>query len=340
MGSRRLSRHGFAVQVEIPDAVGARVRYWLGRGRPAEPAPPGLPGLLPDGIVLRPPPAIDVLRRDPQRALDFLRDPALQGDGAPSPKLLAYLDEAARTLAAASTLAEKVAAVPWYHTIELPGGVVTPGTHDHRHLVRHLGLPTDLTGMRCLDVATFDGFWAFELERRGGEVVAVDLPSTDGLDLPTGVHQILVAEHLVAPFGAGFAVASAALGSRVTREARSVYDLSPDDLGRFDLVFVGDLLLHLRRPLDALRAIRSVTGGTLILADRYVPELTGLPGRLIGYEGGWHGIEWWRPSLDALAQMVVDAGFDHLDVRGVYRLPMAKAPADNPGWHRAVIHAS
>ena len=233
-----------------------------------------------------------------------------------------------------------MAATPWYHTIELPAGVVTPGTHDHRQLVNHVGLPDDLTGTRaCLDVATFDGFWAFELERRGADVTAIDLPSTGLLDLPTGARQIVLAEGLDLPLGQSFAVAHEALGSTVKREVINVYDLDPDELGTFDLVFAGDVLLHLERPLEALRRIRSVTTRELILVDRYAPDLTGVPGRLIGYEGGWQGLEWWRPSLDALAQMVIDAGFRRVTVTGAYKLPTT-SPGTEPGWDRAIIHAT
>src|SRR4051812_50002084 len=55
----------------------------------------------------------------------------------------------------------------WYHTIELAPGVVTPGWFDTRSVVQQLPFPASLAGKRCLDVATFDGFWAFEMERRG-----------------------------------------------------------------------------------------------------------------------------------------------------------------------------
>jgi len=332
MSSRRISRKGFAIEIEVPEGLGDRLRAAV--GRPPASVDPSRE------VVLHAPPPVRLEPRDPQRALDFLRDPTLQGDGAPSPKLLEYTAEAERKLAAATTLAEKVALTPWYHTIELPGGLVTPGSHDHRRLIGHMGFPADLTGMRCLDVATFDGFWAFELERRGADVVALDLPSTAGLDLPTGAHQIMIDEKLESPFGGGFALAREALGSEVTLYQRSVYDLSPEALGMFDLVFAGDVLLHLERPLEALRRIRSVTRGTLVLADRYDAELTGRPGRLIGYQGGWRGLEWWRPSLDALAQMVIDAGFTDVDIRGVYRLPRTGAKVDLLGWHRAIMHVT
>ncbi len=355
MSVRRFGWQGFAVELEVPDALGRRVGAVVGRvarGRPAEPARPHpRPGPGP-GLEDRPrapSPRVEALdrpvravRRDPQRALDFLRAPDLAGDGrAPSAKLQAFMAAEHDRQEAAASLADRVAVRSWYHTIELPDGVVTPGAHDHRGLPAQVGLPADLTGMRVLDVATFDGFWAFELERRGASVVAVDVASVAGLDWPGGVAEIVAAEGLDAPFGESFAVAHAALGSTVQRVPCSVYDLDPAGLGTFDLVFFGDLLLHLERPLAALRAIRSVASDRLVMVDRFDAELTRLArthGALLRYEGGWQGLEWWAPSLPALVQLVTDAGFDDAAVLGTYRLPTAFD--DDPGWHRAVIHAT
>jgi len=79
-----------------------------------------------------------------------------------------------------AALADRVAAREWYHTLELAPGVVTPGGFDLRDMPDKVGLPASLGGQRCLDVGTFDGFWAFELERRGAsEVLALDVPAAD-----------------------------------------------------------------------------------------------------------------------------------------------------------------
>ena len=44
-------------------------------------------------------------------------------------------------------------------------------------------VPADLSGLRCLDVGTMDGFWAFEMERRGAaSVTAIDLDDPNALD--------------------------------------------------------------------------------------------------------------------------------------------------------------
>ena len=89
---------------------------------------------------------------------------------------------------------EAVDAVPlWYHTLELAPGVVTPGWFDLRPIVSLLPWP-DVRGKRCLDVGTYDGFLAFELERRGAaEVVATDISDHIQLGCGPGVahHAVL-----------------------------------------------------------------------------------------------------------------------------------------------------
>src|ERR687890_643822 len=122
-----------------------------------------------------------------------------------------------RPAAGAPDLREEVARYPWYHTLELGDGVVTPGMFDHRPILGKYPLPDDLTGMRCLDVATMDGFWAFEMERRGAaSVTALDLEDPAQLDWPASMR----AGHdksMDATKAERFALAKQALGSNVER---------------------------------------------------------------------------------------------------------------------------
>src|SRR5215216_401238 len=85
---------------------------------------------------------------------------------------------------AVARLRARLGDLGWYHTQELAPGLVTPGMFDLRPYVNRYGIPEDLSGKRVLDVGTFEGFWAFELERRGAEVVALDVASLDQLDWP------------------------------------------------------------------------------------------------------------------------------------------------------------
>jgi tRNA (mo5U34)-methyltransferase len=203
--------------------------------------------------------------------------------------------------------------VQWYHTIELAPGNVTPGWFDLRGVPEKLPLPGSLAGRRCLDVGTFDGFWAFELERRGAEeVVAVDLLDPARWDwpeaAPEAVHAALAARKRG---GEGFVVAREALGSSVTRVERSVYELDPDELGEFDLVYVGSLLLHLRDPVRALERVRRVCRGVVLVVDAIDPVLTALhPLKPLAGLDGVGRPWWWLPNAAGLRQMVQVAGFE------------------------------
>ena len=69
---------------------------------------------------------------------------------------------------------ERVEAMSWYHTLDLAPGLTTPGWFDLRPYVDSYWLPERMDGMRALDIGTWDGFWAFEMERRGAaEVLSV-----------------------------------------------------------------------------------------------------------------------------------------------------------------------
>lgn len=159
----------------------------------------------------------------------------------------------------------------WYHTINLGDGLETPGWFDLRPIVDRMPWP-DVTGKRCLDIGPYDGFLAFELERRGADsVTAADIRGPEDWDWPPAVRdrgiQFL---KTVAGYrhGAGFEVAKRALHSKVERVELSVYDLSPERCGgEFDVIVCGDLLLHLRDPLRALEAIRSVCGGSFMSCE-------------------------------------------------------------------------
>jgi len=62
------------------------------------------------------------------------------------------------------------------------------------------------------------------------------------------------------------AFAREAPGSSVEHRFLSVYDLDPDEVGQFDVVFIGTLLHHLRDPVGALMAIRRVCRGQLLVS--------------------------------------------------------------------------
>lgn len=221
------------------------------------------------------------------------------------------IDAAVAATPEARAIAERVNALEWYHVLDLPHGVSTPGHADHRGQIHHYGLPADMRGMRALDVATFDGFWAFEMERRGAEVVAVDIGRWSQADIPQRWLERMTAED-DAPTGASFRLAKELLGSQVDRRERSVYDLTPDDLGTFDVVFMSDLLLHLRDPQRALERLFPLTkkDGYALIAETYNPDLDRLTDLPISQFVAFSRFIWQVPSATALHLMVKVAGFD------------------------------
>src|SRR5690348_5922792 len=100
------------------------------------------------------------------------------------PEKVAQEGEMAGAADALARVRERLGDIGWYHTQELAPGLVTPGMFDLRPFVGHYGLPDDLTGKRALDIGTFEGFWAFEIERRGADVTAIDVDRIQDLDWP------------------------------------------------------------------------------------------------------------------------------------------------------------
>ena len=210
------------------------------------------------------------------------------------------------------TLRERIAQCDWYHTIELAPGVETPGYFDLREVASEV-LPASLTGARCLDVATFDGFWALEMAKRGAsEVVAIDILDPRRWDWPIDSDDAALAavgERKGA--GEGFELVMDALGMEIERRELSVYELDPDLVGTFDFVYTGSLLLHLRDPVRAIERVRSVCTGRALFVDAIDPVLTRLhPRRPVASFDGAGRPWWWKPNVQALARMVRSGGFE------------------------------
>ena len=218
-------------------------------------------------------------------------------------------------------LKREVERYPWYHTLDLGGGVVTAGMFDHRPVLHHYPIPDDLSGMRCLDVATMDGYWAFEMERRGAaSVTALDLEDPEQLDWPASLradHDKTMDETKETRFN----LAKEALGSNVQRVLMSAYDLSPA-LGEFDFVFCGDLLLHVKDPITPLENIRSVCTGSAVIVN-VIKKFRLYEKRAMAELDGIENFEWWVTNLAGLERLVRAAGFSRTEAAEPFELPFS-----------------
>jgi tRNA (mo5U34)-methyltransferase len=308
VAKRSVEYRGFGVTIEVPESVARAITRFRRSEPPSD-----------EALIFGPKPRVEVDSRQQERAywVDFAENASAEahspGDG-------------------------DLGSHSWYHTIEFDDGTATDGRFDHRALLPRYGLPPDLSGKRALDVGSGDGFWAFELERRGAEVMSVDIESFSDADLPPALHDIFDRHPVSLSFRRGLEIAHRKLGSSVRLTNRPVYDVDPSDMGTFDFVHAGDLLLHLRDPILALQRIRAVCTGTFLLADCFDPELDELNrgSGLTRYRGGWGDVIWWTPALSTLAQMVYDAGFVDVEVLTTYNLAGQESTR---GLWRAVLRA-
>ena len=212
------------------------------------------------------------------------------------------------------TLREQVAALPWYHRMTLPGGVVTPGVADTRLALPRLHLPARLDGRSVLDIGAWDGFYSFEAKRRGAaRVLATDSYSWSGQGW--GRKD-------------GFRLARQALGLDVEDLDVDVMDLSPEKVGgTFDVVLFLGVLYHVRDPITALERVASVTGDVLILETE--STLSWLPTAAAQLyptsELNRDDTNWWSINERALCGLLRRFGFT--DVRRVYATSTARRVA-------------
>src|SRR5256885_8227124 len=151
-----------------------------------------------------------------------------------------------------------------------------------------------------------DGFWAFELERRGAaEVLAIDAPVTD--------HALLKWRPGPIPErpdrGETFRAAADLLGSRAEYRDLNVYDLDPADVGEFDVVTMGFVLQMLRDPLRGLEAVRTVCRGHLILLDTVSRPISLLPSPIARLDARRDGREFFVFNPRGMRKALELSGF-------------------------------
>lgn len=204
----------------------------------------------------------------------------------------------------------------WYHQMELAPGVITPGMNDCRTTLQHLQLPSDLAGMRVLDIGPAEGYFTFECEGRGAsEVLAVDYSS---------------------PEHTGFTMCAELLGSKARHVQDTLYNLRPARHGHFDVILFLGTLYHLPDPLLALHIIRDLCQpSALIFIETHItdtmlvkPDGVRLPLSeeaqrlldqvpLMQYYAA-HSLNrddpsnFWGPNMAGVRLMLADAGFEVL----------------------------
>jgi tRNA (mo5U34)-methyltransferase len=201
----------------------------------------------------------------------------------------------------------------WYHATQITPEYRTEGIFDLHDVVDLYGLPDDMTGMRALDVGTWDGFWAFEMERRGADVTALDLDDMRDLDWPAVRRP---KEFPDTKRGDGFRLIKELRGSNVERLNLSVYNALPEDIGEFDFTFCGSVIIHLRDQMLALERICNLTkkGGTFATTEAYDPVFGLLPLPISRYRAHRDSsVVFWEPTIRTWRLMLGVSGFTKIE---------------------------
>jgi tRNA (mo5U34)-methyltransferase len=189
-----------------------------------------------------------------------------------------------------------------YHSLELPSGEILPGLLSVERLRKRLTqfqIPFDLRGKRVLDIGAWDGFYTFEMERRGAHVVALDLFRNEKF-LQACEMQNSKAEYVVG----------------------DICRLSSKDLGHFDIVLFFGVLYHVKHPVLALENVCSMTTDTAYVESYVIDDGTDLNAipilefyertELRGRYDNWVG-----PNVPCLMAMARTAGFAEVEFNSV-----------------------
>ncbi|MGA7415094.1 MAG: methyltransferase domain-containing protein, partial [Bryobacteraceae bacterium] len=174
----------------------------------------------------------------------------------------------------------------WYHSYYFDNGFTIRGDYDMAADVTDYGFPQSMSGMNVLDVGTGAGWFSFYFEQLGAEVTTVDARGYSDFDVYGRFNYPPIEEEKPAPdqvdadgaplyfspVSRGFWLMKELLGSNVQYKNARAYDIHPDlfDGKKFDLVFLGSILCHLRDPIGALMAARSVCKHRVIAATTVV----------------------------------------------------------------------
>ena len=127
-------------------------------------------------------------------------------------------------------------------------------------------------------------------------------------------------------------------GSRVERHFHSVYDLTPERVGIYDLVFCASVLLHLTDPLRAMYGIRRVCRDQAIISTGIDTHLHVAGQSRALFIGTATGQAFWLPTMTCLEKMLLAAGFARVERVSTFHLKSVDGTFDTPhGTLRAFV---
>ena len=220
----------------------------------------------------------------------------------------------------------------WYHSYYFDNGYQVRGDYNIGADIADYDFPQSMTGMRVLDIGTGSGWFAIYFEQHGAEVFTVDARGHCDLDVYGRYYYPRAESEGREPdrfdsdgvpiydssMSTGFWIMKDILGSKVRFVNSRAYDIRQEMFGRrkFDLVFMGAILCHLRDPIGALMVARRVCDGELIATTPVVigePESEVEPRQYLPYTH-LDPIAWWLPNEACYRHWFLAAGFRKVNI--------------------------
>lgn len=245
----------------------------------------------------------------------------------------------------------------WYHTIDFFDHLHSRGVYDHRKVINNYGFPKSLLGKNVLDVGCSDGFFSFEFEKRGSSsVLAVDMNKFDGTvpispspakkseyeqkyaeNYRLNSRYLPLAKNLGLENVHRFLLAKKLLVSSVEYQNCSIYDLEKLNK-KFDFVFCGNLIEHLKNPIEASEKLRNVCTNFCIVSISTLAETPwwGLPfslhprfkNRIVTYWGDQGG-SFFHFSAGACRKLLIASGFKKVKIYKKFSLKNMRTKKNN-----------
>jgi len=228
-----------------------------------------------------------------------------------------------------------------YHIITTPNGQKLKGRWDITKYIKYYQIPEDLSNKTVLDIGPAEGFFSFEMEKRGADVTAIDSYFQDYRE---ELCQLMK--------------------SNVKFVVKDLLSLN-ERFGKFDIVFCSNVLQHNLDWFGNFQRIRSVTKEKAIIctsfvktgrndipilyfvgdADSHEQRMKNQRKFIVNEEESWqqkdpseekHIGEYWRPNIKCLIEMAKAAGFKK--VKEISTFEIQREDDNRVRTNQVVIH--
>jgi len=216
-----------------------------------------------------------------------------------------------------------------YHSFYFNNDRGVRGDYDIGQTIDQFPFPDDMKGCRILDVGIGGGWFSLYFKSLGADVTAFDARGLCDMDVYGRYKAPRLEDEKKVPdryddngepvyhnrTSESFFILKKHLGLDISFRSGPIYKLNEIFEGeKFDIVFMGSILLHLRDPIGALMAARNICSGQLIADTNFDGKnKSELPMVMMPYTD-FSKRAWWVPNVAGLKHWFLAAGFSDVNV--------------------------